>query len=1323
MSSLPDLQSTQSITKFLRTSSDLEKIFELIKILLKDDHCVLPKKELFISQLLEQKLNNDTNSISTKANRKKQVSFYKEWQTWEVLSTILDRSSQDCSFEVIQSLKSIKYLELLDLCMGCAESRVTTSFLEFIDLLLQKNYLVTSKTNNVLGMYLRGFNKFISQISPIPYPQFKIFENLFNYLVNNGSVNVKFADRNVLSVKSHPIKEFVKFYKDNSQFLVEHYIANDLLNNLASLVANSELSDFVTRLINMFWENSISFEITNMDQFQLSTLVNHFNLFIEKLYSDENIKTIYTLLLRNLTEALIYHNFSVNTAIVSDTNGKIINTIISNDKLAVSIHQLVEINILETPKTKSVSLNSEFLESLYKAEIGKVLELEKVDFSVISEKTDEGLSAIVDSIDRKKLKTVNFQLLSKLMVMETDYAMSLKDCIEKYGTLVIILHFQGSQLLESSIFLPWFKFYTSNSYSFIQMLELFRKMAVVCKFQMGDFKLFQGQLFSRVRILSLTQLDKVLHSTFEAAINKSTSDYSRDSYFVLLWILLRYLSGPAYEKFINNQNHNAILLGFLKELVSSFKFLSNSEWYYKVVFQLLTIFSGDELENLSQDLEPKFINKALKVKNVSSVMVALRYIECFPNSVAVGKFNLSEVIEKIIKDAKKNDKTEIILIIFQRFFNVLALVENQEAIEKLVDIFIEKYIEDEISFWNVLDNQLLFEVPSVNHGLIKSISTRISKAKSVLNQNLLKAIQRIPIECYNRIEKVDLLDILSNLIFEDSLDFDTTNAGKLAICHLLSSPTHRSKIETDVKFLEKLFASGSEVANAEIVKHVVENHLKQYNDTASVIYLNSLVSWTDKCLKSTEAGKWVFVQNVILNDITNYYSFEEKFKALQQEYVLFCIGYLKECSLSWKSENSTKKASSKKSVKKGTIVDSEILEVVCRGLFNLEVPNDTALSISNIDLSILKDYNLQKLKTGLFSILPKVSKAMDFKFVAYYINLYLIISQDNIDDGDADAGKILGDLNDDVASLSVLKVLNDIEEVDFVMLYTYALQLLNNTNNNKVAIMGLLAIFLKSLKSRSSEFDKLDKTKLLSDTLTSFMEMLDNSCKFDENILSSMAIIMNYSMGDANFLLSQYSFELSLTILFKIIQMMLQSSSVLVYQKITKILGRILLLYRFRLRGRYHIIVSIYNSLLGYLAKDSMGGSLQDKIECAHLYSRALGNLVQPNDQAAKSITRGGGSNNNSSSNKELLTSNVNLIKKDMRPHLANMILQFVKYSLSLGFSNQVRDLVVNQGIFLILDTISASELSFVNANLDVSGRSYFKTVYEDYNKFGKWKE
>lgn len=1198
----PDFSLSQSITKFLRTTRSCSDVVLTSLTILEDPSSVLPKKEAFIAQLLEERLNDElNNSTSKNASKKKQsvsAPFHKYPETWDLLLKILACSEP----ETIKIVKGIRFLQLLNLVLKTGDPIILSSFVKCLGVALENNHVVL-KNENVLSIFLSCVNQLITNFTPIIH--YDAFEILFKYLVLTEAINLSFATKSGFPAKNHPIREAVKFHNSSSQFLIANFIENDLLRNLLREIDGHPLFG---QLVDMFVANSVVTDVTDSQILNFSYLQTHLDKFVAKGYPESITHLLYRFVLRLCHNIYVKHKLTKNRDLLREFNHHVLETVRVSSTL-------LEINLEEAHTLNQVYLGPEFVSKLYLAELAKCFGSIESDFS------EEYCEKLSKKTSKEKFESLDFATLNSIILIEAKYCRDFKNCASKFGPfilLAVVLHpsEESSTVLGSLV-----DFFSFTSHTFLRFLEYYRIVNILPE----DFSVdYEKIIIPSIKTLSTTQFENALRSSHLQIIQKDVTSSVKKSHYSIFNIFLRYLSslGVSNNAFANNKVLIKTLLGFFDE------FLTKNDriiQYFEMIYHFLNVFQIDDLaESQIKTIEKLFVDEIGDF--IPQYLIALRYLEVFPDA---------KKIQKVLKKALAGPQI-LFSIIGKRFFNLIALVEETKLLKKYIrSLFGLPHSDLKAIFSNVM----FFENQKLNGLICSALVSHFETGENL--EFFLELTRMIPIEALEKSSRAKIIDILASKPREFSLK---------TIFHLLQYPTHLSQVETELMALKDLITKEFLSDVKAIIKQIVSDHLKQHEEKVSQNYLESILNVMNSQL---EPYQRFLVCDVVCHNIDGYYTFTERFSALRSEFNAVCVEYLQQLKPGF---DATEVAIVLGTVfKSGNTVSGEFGK-----LASLVSSEDT-------------------LKMMLFCVLPKFS-TVDFKFCVYYIDLYRVLHA-NIPNRSP-----LSDLS---LETGILKLVSGLSEKDLIMLYSYVLKTFGQA---KAASADLVGVFIHGLSEKKQEYIGYNRKQLWLDTINVIEENLI------PEIFDSILHTFEYVLCEANFLVSQSSFERVLVVLCRLAE---KGNNEERYVFLTTVLSRIFLLYRFRLRGRYHVVVRIMNALMELLTEGVKS------LAMAENYCRLLGNLVSPNDQSAASLHK--------SSEGEMLSSNIDAIKRDLRKHAGNIVLEYVRLALEKGFDAKMDETLRRQGIFQVFDLLTQSDLSGVNALLDVSSRAFFKTIYTEW--------
>ncbi|EGV65880.1 hypothetical protein PSN45_003318 [Yamadazyma tenuis] len=536
----------------------------------------------------------------------------------------------------------------------------------------------------------------------------------------------------------------------------------------------------------------------------------------------------------------------------------------------------------------------------------------------------------------------------------------------------------------------------------------------------------------------------------------------------------------------------------------------------------------------------------------------------------------------------------------------------------------------------------------------------------ILNSNSIEVfsiLSLIPFQCIDRQTRAKLIDKLTDAQFFEPIQ------------NLLTVPTFKSSIETDLNCSIKVLAQGSQVSK-DIFSIIWLNNLRQAKSD-NKFTSKALSSLKKHIKKRTKEITPEFEATGLVIKYTNVSLLpqeeQESFSELKSKYMNILMSI------------STKKINSKAST--NTIKELlSFLDDVLDSASALISPQ--FIKMVGKEVNHLNDHQVNSL---LFKIATRVWDISNYK---HTLSLFLILYK-----------------HDDPSLKESLEFyLSRVSDHDdiFSDLILFVLTSMSNslTSNNS-------HVFINLCNSMSNNFKKNKRCELSLGVIISLVinklpilteASLTPIKKFLSNIRTALT--------DISWCFTQYSIEQVITIVTKVTyglnnsnfsQQDVQETYILA----TQVMAHIILYHRFRLTSRHHMIISVFVALLSPLTLK--GGPLKVFPEGSSAFARLLSNLCEPSSNSRNAI------------NKQLTTA-TSIIKKHLRNFLPVLLVNYISFSLTQNFSRENNNELL-PGVFNIFDVLSQRELEIVNSWLDSQGVALYKSLYNDYKAFGKWKE
>ncbi|PGH28520.1 hypothetical protein GX50_08740 [[Emmonsia] crescens] len=185
-----------------------------------------------------------------------------------------------------------------------------------------------------------------------------------------------------------------------------------------------------------------------------------------------------------------------------------------------------------------------------------------------------------------------------------------------------------------------------------------------------------------------------------------------------------------------------------------------------------------------------------------------------------------------------------------------------------------------------------------------------------------------------------------------------------------------------------------------------------------------------------------------------------------------------------------------------------------------------------------------------------------------------------------------------------------------------------------------------------------------------------------------------------------------------------------IYSRICHLLGLLLGQYRQKLSGRFHLILPIMQRLLRLLFTPSSRPQKSSRFQLAlppwvdnnnvssSLHKRSYATqftrlLTTLCDPTVSAVQRGQRSDSG-------LTDSTKKVKSLAGQHLQYLVMEYAICQLRGQLVPEMKAALM-PGFYSVLDVMSKETMRGMNAAMDSSSRAVFKSLYDDYVRFGKW--
>lgn len=614
----------------------------------------------------------------------------------------------------------------------------------------------------------------------------------------------------------------------------------------------------------------------------------------------------------------------------------------------------------------------------------------------------------------------------------------------------------------------------------------------------------------------------------------------------------------------------------------------------------------------------------------------------------------------------------MIFSVLQRWSLILNKFLHDEILQRIVKVLFETLSVSEVTHFLTRIGGVIFEQSRLMRCILQYASDHLDA-----RPELAHMIAAIPVECFEKRLKSTVLEKLSGIAFSR----DEHDLARIAIYHILSMPPFKSDIEVKFENLIRLLETSrtQSCESIRVVERVWKNHLVQCGSDPSKSYVSSGLAYMSRYFEKKHSTK----------------SLDNHLKVL-----LVMMGG----------------TAPNEDIQRGldalaAKLSRVILQSVCDSLQS-NVNCDFIQSQLQVLIVIMSHNSLPDLiaqtKQCIIEVDRFVLDSSDGKWIAIRKLLFeltvKIAPRDNNDDALYVASLFIAleTAYDFTLMPFMLQFVLQLSEDTFMHLCLCAQASINDVNAGNLNVLThLMILLMHSLKKTCTPRFKI---VLFQDFLAFF---LGNMNAYSPQVILEISNALRKCLCDQMWLFNQHGIETILVVVDEAARVLSMcsdcASSTNAYVATTQIVAHVLLFHRYKLSLRHHLLLSTHIALLHALAGKLV---LSKSVAAAEAYARLLGNLCEPSNQ---------GQEQNS------VNTVSGTIKRALRKHLPVLLINYIHTSLKYRFSSVVAE-PLNSGMFKVFDVLSHAEFQLVSASLDVPGKTYFNTLYNNYKDHGKWR-
>ncbi|VEU21267.1 DEKNAAC102202 [Brettanomyces naardenensis] len=778
-----------------------------------------------------------------------------------------------------------------------------------------------------------------------------------------------------------------------------------------------------------------------------------------------------------------------------------------------------------------------------------------------------------------------------------------------------------------------------------------------------EFILFCSSYFVALPYVQLERLVRKLVDSFR--------DQSEKAIIPLTSICIGLLTGVTGSVHSSSNSSLISAIEKLKDLFIEFLSIAARRSYDDHVWKLTSyVFMLYDLKDLDPSIKTIFGD----VKDGEGYYFAIfRILE------QDSSYYRKEIGSTFVEMFAKSESIEFKRIVFKRWCVLLNAVLDSGEIGKLVEVLFAQ--QDSTLVREILSNPVLHEQRKFMGCIVDSI---ICQCNDKVESSLLFA-DIIPVYSYTKQQRRQMIDALYGMSI--SLDSDRS-ATRRAIVKLLELPTYKSILETDSNSLFRLVSTSeteeSLALSLEIAETICFECLRQSEDESG--YIKTLAASLSEKMAEDDVHTHVSIVLSLVGSWLKLHPDTDRFSDLLTLSATKCLKLLS-----------------------GDQSDSEICWL-SNALANLYLLGPDCIDKSGLK-QLVKRIGSEKggspeVQSALFKIVCTFSDSYE---PYYIISLFLTLA------------------NTESNFSSVDSYIDKLDETQFIEIWKQVLEGFASISDEDVdSYLWLVCSFFERAKRPVNDDSEAFQSfqGLVLQSLSSLISLKESLFLSHFNLSVKLLVCVKTLVSAKYWSLAQYSIELIFVLVEKITHgIMISENSedgeVQLYIQLTQVVASIVLFQRFRLSNRFHLLVAVTVHLMEALfEREGFGPTISSSKDCGIAFERLMGNICEP---STSSIT-GHSSKVDDGSTDVSATTLLSREKVNLRRSLPIVLLNYLRFFLRYKVRPEMKDYLSNS-IYLVFNTLTSNELNYVNASVDSQSRAAFKKLYDDYVKFGKWKE
>ncbi|CUS20945.1 LAQU0S02e01992g1_1 [Lachancea quebecensis] len=626
------------------------------------------------------------------------------------------------------------------------------------------------------------------------------------------------------------------------------------------------------------------------------------------------------------------------------------------------------------------------------------------------------------------------------------------------------------------------------------------------------------------------------------------------------------------------------------------------------------------------------------------------------------ELDLQTIVEKFmsfLSQAPNIEQRQLLKDILSRWSTLVNSYFDHESLQEIVRLLLQEGTIDLLD--DIMMSDDFFEEEHVIRTVVNEMSERIE------SKNVISCYAKIPIQCISKVNRIKTIDALCK-----SSSFEPGESALLT--HLLSNPTFKSELEMNPEVSRNvvehynLFETGNP-----IFERVCSNHISQMNDSVSQEYISRLRDF----LANSLAKEFDLVSCKMAHIFLKAASYNKKICGNIEGSL---VGVLVENSLRPRSLNHCE----------------AVIMWLLRSLYEIHQnssSDETRKTIKELTKKVADQGNLQNLNDGMKSAVFSLFCCAYDDYPEYLLAHYIVLRESSTN----------ASLHSAVEEL--IKCTSSRFDKFNAIFAATTLSFKDIGGNSADSILDIYGLVISNIH-KENEFGR----SLFAQSISELFTQLRKATRGSPGVLLGLLGVIKNMLSLKPWLFSQHITESLFPLCLEVNILLLKPGSPHndeVFISTSQLISHTLLYHRYKFSDRHHLIISHLCASLGMFSTNLSYSLSQDS---ARAFSRLVTIFCEPTSGASSSKSR------------TSLSSQVSQIKRSLRKHIAVFLLKYINLAVNSSFSNSVKE-HLTPGVYSVFDILSQAELAFTNASLDTAGRIYFRSLYSEYKRTGKWHE